>query len=40
LAEASLKRLNAERIDFFYQHRGDPNVAVEDVVKEQAGSLP
>ena len=31
VAEASLKRLNIERIDLFYQHRVDPNVPVEDV---------
>jgi aryl-alcohol dehydrogenase-like predicted oxidoreductase len=31
VAEASLKRLNTDRIDLFYQHRGDPNVPIEDV---------
>ena len=31
VAEASLKRLNIEVIDLFYQHRVDPNVPVEDV---------
>jgi aryl-alcohol dehydrogenase-like predicted oxidoreductase len=31
VAEASLKRLGTDRIDLFYQHRGDPNVPVEDV---------
>jgi aryl-alcohol dehydrogenase-like predicted oxidoreductase len=31
VAEASLKRLNIERIDLFYQHRVDPNVPVEEV---------
>jgi aryl-alcohol dehydrogenase-like predicted oxidoreductase len=31
VAEASLKRLNTDRIDLFYQHRIDPNVPVEDV---------
>lgn len=31
VAEASLKRLNNDRIDLFYQHRIDPNVPVEDV---------
>jgi len=31
VAEASLKRLKTDRIDLFYQHRGDPNVPVEDV---------
>lgn len=31
VAEASLKRLRVEAIDLFYQHRPDPNVAMEDV---------
>src|SRR5664280_1550820 len=31
VAEASLKRLGAEVIDLFYQHRVDPNVPIEDV---------
>ena len=31
VAEASLKRLNVEAIDLFYQHRVDPNVPMEDV---------
>jgi aryl-alcohol dehydrogenase-like predicted oxidoreductase len=31
VAEASLKRLNADVIDLFYQHRVDPNVPIEDV---------
>jgi aryl-alcohol dehydrogenase-like predicted oxidoreductase len=31
VAEASLKRLNVEVIDLFYQHRVDPNVPIEDV---------
>ena len=30
-AEGSLKRLRVEAIDLFYQHRVDPNVAIEDV---------
>jgi len=30
-AEGSLKRLNVEVIDLFYQHRVDPNVPIEDV---------
>ncbi|MGC1451601.1 MAG: aldo/keto reductase [Candidatus Sulfotelmatobacter sp.] len=30
VAEASLKRLKTEVIDLFYQHRVDPNVAIED----------
>ena len=44
VAEASLKRLNIEAIDLFYQHRVDPNVPIEDVagaVKDliQAGKV-
>jgi aryl-alcohol dehydrogenase-like predicted oxidoreductase len=31
VAEASLKRLQTEVIDLFYQHRVDPNVPIEDV---------
>jgi aryl-alcohol dehydrogenase-like predicted oxidoreductase len=31
VAEASLKRLNVEAIDLFYQHRVDPNVPIEEV---------
>jgi aryl-alcohol dehydrogenase-like predicted oxidoreductase len=31
VADASLKRLNMETIDLFYQHRVDPNVPIEDV---------
>ena len=31
VAEASLKRLNVEAIDLFYQHRVDPAVPIEDV---------
>jgi aryl-alcohol dehydrogenase-like predicted oxidoreductase len=31
VAEASLKRLNIETIDLFYQHRVDPEVPIEDV---------
>jgi aryl-alcohol dehydrogenase-like predicted oxidoreductase len=31
VAEESLKRLKSESIDLFYQHRLDPNVAIEDV---------
>jgi aryl-alcohol dehydrogenase-like predicted oxidoreductase len=31
VADASLKRLRANRIDLFYQHRVDPNVPIEDV---------
>jgi aryl-alcohol dehydrogenase-like predicted oxidoreductase len=44
VAEASLKRLNIDVIDLFYQHRVDPDVPIEDVagaVKEliQAGKV-
>jgi aryl-alcohol dehydrogenase-like predicted oxidoreductase len=31
VAEASLRRLNVETIDLFYQHRVDPEVPIEDV---------
>src|SRR5882757_3241916 len=31
VAEASLKRLKTDVIDLFYQHRVDPNLAIEDV---------
>jgi len=31
VAEAALKRLRTDVIDLFYQHRGDPNVPIEDV---------
>ena len=31
VAEASLKRLNTDRIDLFYQHRVDPKVPIEEV---------
>jgi aryl-alcohol dehydrogenase-like predicted oxidoreductase len=31
VADASLKRLDTDRIDLFYQHRVDPNVPIEDV---------
>src|SRR5271167_4712295 len=31
VVEASLKRLNTDRIDLLYQHRVDPNVPIEDV---------
>lgn len=44
VADASLKRLNIDVIDLFYQHRVDPDVPIEDVagaVKEliQAGKV-
>jgi len=31
VAEASLQRLNTDRIDLFYQHRVDPEVPIEEV---------
>jgi aryl-alcohol dehydrogenase-like predicted oxidoreductase len=31
VADASLKRLNTDHIDLFYQHRVDPDVPIEDV---------
>lgn len=31
VCEAALKRLRTDHIDLFYQHRVDPNVAIEDV---------
>jgi aryl-alcohol dehydrogenase-like predicted oxidoreductase len=31
VAEASLRRLETDSIDLFYQHRVDPNVPIEDV---------
>jgi aryl-alcohol dehydrogenase-like predicted oxidoreductase len=34
VAEASLKRLNTDVIDLFYQHRVDPDVPIEDVAGE------
>ena len=34
--EASLKRLNVEVIDLYYQHRVDPEVPIEDTVGEMA----
>lgn len=44
VAEASLKRLNVEALDLFYQHRVDPDVPIEEVagaVKDliQAGKV-
>ena len=32
VCDASLKRLNTDRIDLFYQHRVDPDVPIEDTV--------
>src|ERR1700693_1439397 len=34
--EGSLKRLNTDRIDLYYQHRVDPNVAIEETVGAMA----
>ncbi len=34
--EASLRRLNVEVIDLYYQHRVDPNTPIEDTVGEMA----
>ncbi|HTQ12179.1 MAG TPA: aldo/keto reductase, partial [Fimbriimonadaceae bacterium] len=31
VADASLKRLNTDRIDLFYQHRVDPEIPIEEV---------
>lgn len=36
VCEASLKRLGIETIDLFYQHRVDPDVAIEETVGEMA----
>ncbi len=36
VCEASLKRLNTDYIDLFYQHRVDPNVPIEDTVGAMA----
>ena len=36
VAEASLRRLQTDRIDLFYQHRVDPAVPIEDVVGTMA----
>ncbi|ESY07132.1 aldo/keto reductase [Mesorhizobium sp. C386A] len=36
VAEASLKRLDADVIDLYYQHRVDPNVPIEDTVGAMA----
>ena len=36
VAEASLKRLDTEVIDLFYQHRVDPNVPIEETVGAMA----
>ena len=36
VCDASLKRLNTDYIDIFYQHRVDPNVPIEDTVGAMA----
>src|SRR5712671_5438818 len=36
VCDASLKRLNTDHIDLFYQHRVDPNVPIEDTVGAMA----
>lgn len=37
--EGSLRRLNTDHIDLYYQHRGDPNVPVEEVAGVMAGLI-
>jgi len=39
VAEASLKRLNTDVIDLFYQHSVDPNVPIEDVAGAVKGLI-
>jgi aryl-alcohol dehydrogenase-like predicted oxidoreductase len=39
VAEASLKRLQTDVIDLFYQHRVDPNVPIEDVAGAVKGLI-
>jgi aryl-alcohol dehydrogenase-like predicted oxidoreductase len=39
VAEASLKRLQTDAIDLFYQHRVDPNVPIEDVAGAVKGLI-
>ena len=39
VVEESLKRLNTDRIDLYYQHRVDPNVPIEDVVGTLKGLI-
>lgn len=39
VAEASLKRLKTDVIDLFYQHRGDPNVPIEEVAGAVKGLI-
>lgn len=34
--DASLKRLNTDHIDLYYQHRHDPNIPVEEVASVMA----
>src|ERR1700685_3236134 len=35
--DASLKRLGVDHIDLYYQHRVDPDTAIEDTVEAMAG---
>ena len=37
--EASLRRLNVETIDLYYQHRVDPNTPIEETVGAMAGLI-
>jgi aryl-alcohol dehydrogenase-like predicted oxidoreductase len=39
VAEGSLKRLNIDAIDLFYQHRVDPDVSIEDVAGAVQGLI-
>src|SRR6476660_2734893 len=38
--EASLRRLQVDMIDLYYQHRVDPNTPIEDTVGAMAGKSP
>ena len=40
VTEASLDRLDTDRIDPLYQHRGDPDVPIEDVVGAMSELVP
>lgn len=40
VADASLKRLRTDVIDLFYQHRVDPDVAIEEVAGAVAEQVP
>jgi diketogulonate reductase-like aldo/keto reductase len=39
VADESLARLKTEYIDLLYQHRGDPNVPIEDVAATVNGEV-